>query len=1159
MKNKEHIKHIAFLSVLILVAALSVGLIISGNANAATPGDTFDSANGTYEYLNKVENNVNAGTYAYGSADVIVFKQASAFVVWVDATVPTSEDALIIAAVQELDKSLKNSTGVVTRLTDFWMDDVLVINDSQYEVYVSIDTSAKTFTLGNEASTKGISHYTLIEFTPFTASLVVDKDVTGPNASTTEKFSITVTFSGSNLGGIEHDATDLVSANSGVYTFNLSADDGPVTFSNISYGTTYTVTEAVTGVQATDGWSIVSGAVTEPVTLGSGNSSGTVTLMNKYMPTATLAVDKDVLGDNASTTEAFSITVTFSGDNLADITNNGGLQVASDGIYVLSLSGSTSPVTFSNITYGTTYTVTETVSNIQMAAGWAYTGGAVTEPVTLNDDNKTDSATVVNTYTEPKATLEVYKNVTGTGAATSEGFTVTVTFDGDNLDDIVFSGGANQPGGEYSFDLSAADAPVTFSNITYGTTYTVTEALSGQQISDGWMKLSGEVTQAVTLNSGNPTDDVTLYNNYGPTASLLIDKQVEGTNASTTEPFSITVTFSGDNVNLGDIVYSGGNNEPSGIYTFTLTADAPQPVSFSNIPYGTTYTVTETVSTDQMDNGWAYTSGAVTEAVSLNIENPSDAVVLLNTYTPTALLEVSKSVLGEYASDAEMFDITVTFSGNDLDKIDFNGGANQPGGEYTFQLSGASDPVTFSKIPYGTTYTVTETLTGDQVSAGWTMTSDPFEDIALGENNPDDSVVIENTFTPTARLTVSKTVTGTGASLTEPFSITVTFSGDAVNLGDIDNDAGMDVAINGIYTFSLSGGADPVIFSNIPFGTMYTVTEALSGGQSAAGWSITSGVITQAVELGIDNSSATVNIVNNYGPTASLTVDKNVNGGASTAEPFDITVTFTGNDLDKIANNGNLPVANDGIYTFSLSGGANPVTFSSIPYGTQYTVNEAISNAQAANGWVYSSGMVTDAVLLDIENISDTVVLVNSFTPPPPPPVAVGTLTVTKNVFGDGASTTEEFEVTVQFTGSFGGILNNTGLIGSGGVYTMSLADGESITFSNVPLGISYTVTENITDTQIADGWTGPSSVIDGNIINAVPVNVTVDNVYTETGVAGASDDGGDVAGVDDVLPQTGGISTSTLLGILGLMLVAFGGTLYVIIHQHKRKLDNLQ
>lgn len=60
----------------------------------------------------------------------------------------------------------------------------------------------------------------------------------------------------------------------------------------------------------------------------------------------------------------------------------------------------------------------------------------------------------------------------------------------------------------------------------------------------------------------------------------------------------------------------------------------------------------------------------------------------------------------------------------------------------------------------------------------------------------------------------------------------------------------------------------------------------------------------------------------------------------------------------------------------------------------------------------------------------------------------------------------------------------------------------------------------------------------------------TQDKDTDDTGISG-------VAGASDKLPQTAGISTSTLLGLIGIALVGIGGASYIIISKRRESTDN--
>jgi LPXTG-motif cell wall-anchored protein len=115
------------------------------------------------------------------------------------------------------------------------------------------------------------------------------------------------------------------------------------------------------------------------------------------------------------------------------------------------------------------------------------------------------------------------------------------------------------------------------------------------------------------------------------------------------------------------------------------------------------------------------------------------------------------------------------------------------------------------------------------------------------------------------------------------------------------------------------------------------------------------------------------------------------------------------------------------------------------------------------------------------------------------------------------------------------------------GVYTFALSANDTpVTFSNIPLGTAFNVTELLAEDQRANGWSGPGST-SGTVTASTPMTLTFNNVY-DAGVEGTFDvpDTG-VLGDEDKLPQTGGISPSTLIGLLGLAFIAAGGTIFTI------------
>lgn len=179
-----------------------------------------------------------------------------------------------------------------------------------------------------------------------------------------------------------------------------------------------------------------------------------------------------------------------------------------------------------------------------------------------------------------------------------------------------------------------------------------------------------------------------------------------------------------------------------------------------------------------------------------------------------------------------------------------------------------------------------------------------------------------------------------------------------------------------------------------------------------------------------------------------------------------------------------------------------------------------------------------------------------------PPVIPTSSLTVSKSVTGEGASTSEKFAITVTFTPggtnnwNVLGIVPPAGATGGNGVYTLSLSASDGpVTFTNIPIDTTYVVTETMTEAQAADNWTaGTSTNTSGSItengVNAVVVNEHA-QVLGTSDVTSPSPSSGVLAENDkEVLPQTDGISISTIIGVFGLAIIAVGGTAFVIFRK---------
>ena len=119
-----------------------------------------------------------------------------------------------------------------------------------------------------------------------------------------------------------------------------------------------------------------------------------------------------------------------------------------------------------------------------------------------------------------------------------------------------------------------------------------------------------------------------------------------------------------------------------------------------------------------------------------------------------------------------------------------------------------------------------------------------------------------------------------------------------------------------------------------------------------------------------------------------------------------------------------------------------------------------------------------------------------------------GSLTVNKTIEGNLADLSKDFTFTITFTAPSGTTLSNgdIGITGvsdgtwstSGLVYTVKLTNGESITFANLPVGTTYTVTEEAeTYTQSSTFSNAEKTITAGTTDTAAFKNTKETNVDT--------------------------------------------------------------
>ena len=351
-------------------------------------------------------------------------------------------------------------------------------------------------------------------------------------------------------------------------------------------------------------------------------------------------------------------------------------------------------------------------------------------------------------------------------------------------------------------------------------------------------------------------------------------------------------------------------------------------------------------------------------------------------------------------------------------------------------------------------------------------------DPATFDGSTQKSVVITNTSTAAyGSLTVTKTVKGLENS-TQKFDFTVTLTGDHITNSGTQVIDGI-VFTDGEATFSLADGESKTI-SNIPAGTTYTVTEAEN-----ENFTVT---YTDNTGLIAANETKTATVTNTYKPPeinpVDVTLKKVVTGNVSGTEGDEYTFFASfenlAGEMEYVVSDGTNGITRftsdkDGKASVSLKLKADGIAiFKDIPVGATYRIMEDAGDyvssffisgtggsiIQTAGENTQKQQSLSTATETAEEGESVTVTFSNRLE-------NTQTLTVKKLVDKQGYNVEDEaFEVTVTFTGlaPFGTITSSIGRWVADDMgqveKTFTLKDGESIVFSDVPVGVHYTVAE---------------------------------------------------------------------------------------------------
>ncbi len=675
--------------------------------------------------------------------------------------------------------------------------------------------------------------------------------------------------------------------------------------------------------------------------------------------------------------------------------------------------------------------------------------------------------------------------------------------------------------GDYTFENGHAaitlknGGTAVISGVPFGTDYLIEEDLSGK---------GGIYTSTVTSgnDSGQINNDTTPvkveYVNKKSVASLKVTKTVENadTNISTIDSnkdFSFTLTLTNSNVSVagtyktdkGEIIIDNG-----GVGTFTLKDG--ESLTIYGIPTGTSYTVQEAADADYnvKINGISDEDGSSEGMIS------SDSTVAFTNVKKSAVLTVTKEITSEneITDDDKRIPFKFTIElevpvndGTEYRGLDgtvraeikrVNGGLSESedlvfdGGSCSTEITlHHGDSVKLIDIPIGTKYTVTETTK----DPGYTYTPDEADGKISGTVEKEENLKFINKKV-SGSLTISKTVNNSDGSplssstAEEKFDFGVKLTDDGITFNTAT------VSINGETATPIKAGTDGkfhiplgnedrAVFTDIPVGTHYEITEDLSGKDGYASPEVKDNNANSSINGGnvsgdIDGTSSPVQVEYiNTKNVGSLTITNTVQVSDGSAlndtdkEPFEFSVLLGSkaraaagyeNEYQAYIGEKGSSAASDvnASVSFNADGTLKSVTYYNgteesfvklshnmeiTIYGIPLDMGYQVTETQRPG---YTMSAVGDNGTISADSIANYINI-----------RYVGSLTVTKTIVNsDGSEVTEDqknekFDFEVRFYTT-----DASGIETEYDKQTFELGHDGTITFDSIPAGMSYTVSE---------------------------------------------------------------------------------------------------
>ena len=771
------------------------------------------------------------------------------------------------------------------------------------------------------------------------------------------------------------DTVVLQLSGNGVTAGTLSANPTSLAFGSVQVGTSSSKSETLTNTGGST------------VTISQANVTGAGFSVSGLTLPATVAVNQSI-----TFTVKFAPTVTGTvNGNLAIISDasNSPLNISLSGTGVAAgqLIANPTSLAFGNVQIGTSSSKSETVTN---NGGTAVTISQANVPAAYSV-----SGLALPTTLAPSQGVTFTVTFSPTAAGSANG-TLAIVSDapGSPLNIGLTGNGVTQG------QLTPNPASLSFGNVQVGSSKTLTETLtnsggssltiSAASASGAGFSLSG-LTLPMTLNAGQSTS---FSVQFAPTAT----GSVSG---------NINITSNGANPNL-NIPASGNGVTPGAL------SPNPASLSFGTVQVGSSASLSETLTNTGGSNvtiSQANVTGAAFSVTGLALPTtltPSQSVTFTVKFSPTAAGNISGNLA--IVSDAP---------GSPLN-IGLSGVAVAPGA-----LTANPSSVNFGNVVIGNSSSVLVTVTntgGVAVTisaAAATGTDFSFTGPSLPVTlNAGQSTTFHAIFSPTAAASRSGTLT---------------ISSDANNPS-----LGIPLTGVGVTQGQITPNPASLSFGNVVIGTSKTLTETLT---NSGGSSVTISAAS-ASGAGFSLSGLTLPMTLNAGQSTSFSVQfAPTSAGAASGN---VSITSDG------ANpNLSIPLNGTGVTPGTLSANPTSLSFGNVQVGSNASLSETLTNTGGANVTISQANVtgagfsVTGLTLPVTLTPSQAVTFSVKFAP-----AAAGAVSGTLAIISDASNSPL-----------------NISLTGTGVTPGQLTPNPASLSFGNVVVGNSKTLTETLTNT----------------------------------------------------------------------------------------------